>query len=345
MEPRISFVVAARNDNYGVNFLHRMQVFIDVLLASLRKYKVIAELIIVEWNPPEDTPQLEEALTWPEHLTPVTVRIIEVPKSIHKSLPNSDRMPMFEYSAKNAGIRRARGEYVLVTNPDLLFSEELIAYLGAGKLSHSCFYRIDRYDFRGSVPIGTDARVALHFAMRNIFQVNIREDSKGVSCIRISRLARWYYLRSGKWPGSHKGYVKGQGSEPLISLNDDNGAYGGNYTNASGDFLLASSESWRRIKGFPEFTETFTHLDSYACHQLRASGLEQTLFLPPCMILHTEHGRGEQKFRPKVSEDKWQNDLRMIRSGLLGPTINSDAWGLAGEVLDETILSDERCSK
>ena len=52
--PYISFVIAARNDDYGVNFLHRMQVFINVLLELVEKYSLDAELIVVEWNPPAD---------------------------------------------------------------------------------------------------------------------------------------------------------------------------------------------------------------------------------------------------------------------------------------------------
>ena len=304
--PFLSFVVAARNDNYGGNFLHRMQVFVDVLLALWEHHGLSAELVIVEWNPPEGRPRLKEALTWPKCLKPGTVRIIEVPNEIHHRLPNSDRMPMFEYIAKNVGILRAKGAYVLATNPDLMFSEELMAFLASKRLSGHRFYRIDRYDFRGSVSTGVQLQAALRFARRHVYQVNIRESRRRGLRIQISGLQRWYFLLSGKRPGTYDEHDNsGLTKELVISLNDDNGIYGGIHTNASGDFLLASSDSWTQIRGFPEFTDTFTHLDSYACHQLKALGLEQALFLPPCMILHGEHQRGEQKSRPKVSTEKW----------------------------------------
>jgi len=339
MNPYISFVIAARNDEYAGNFLQRMQVFANVLLSLSEKHNLDAELVVVEWNPPEDRPRLEEAINWPKSLKPRTVRIIEVSNEIHRGLPNSHRLPMFEYIAKNVGIRRARGEYVLATNPDLLFSEELIACLASKNLSRSRFYRIDRYDLRGSIPIGVQAEAALELAKRHIHQVNIREDPRRGLCVRIGRVRRWYSLLSTKWPGSYQKPLRSRASKDLaISLNDDNGVYGGVYTNASGDFLLASSDSWRGIRGFPEFTDTFIHLDSYACHQLKAWGLEQALFVPPCMIMHAEHQRRERQSRPTVPGDKWQNDLRMLRDGLLAPAINEESWGLAGEELAEIVV-------
>lgn len=339
MKPYISFVVAARNDDYGGNFLHRMQVFVNVLLSLWDKHRLDAELIIVEWNPPEDRPRLIDALAWPECLKPGAVRIIEVSNAIHDRLHNSDRMSMFEYVAKNVGIRRARGEYVLATNPDLLFSEELIEYLSSRRLSKRRFYRIDRYDFFGMVPLDITAEHALRFAKLRVYQVNIREDRQRGLRVQIGRLRRWYCYLSGRWPGSYEGSMSGnRNQEHVALLDDDTGVYGGIYTNASGDFLLSPSDSWRAIRGFPEFTDTFIHLDSYASHQLHALGLEQAIFLVPYMILHAEHQRGEQKRRPKASPDKWKDDLQRIRLGLLGPAINDETWGLAGEDMPETTV-------
>lgn len=346
MQPYLSLVIAARNDNYGGNFLRRTQVFINVLLSLWNKYGLDAELVVVEWNPPEDRPRLKRALTWPKSLKRGVVRFIEVPETIHRRMPNADKLPMFECFAKNIGIRRAQGTFILVTNPDVLFSEELVAYLAAKRLSKNRFYRIDRYDFRGSMSPEGSPRDVLRQAKRNIYLVNIRGDNRTGLTIPIGRVQKWYCLLSGKWPGSYGGYRNGgSGGEPVVSLNDDNGVFGGVYTNASGDFLLASFESWRQIRGFPEFTDTFTHLDSYGCHQLKALGLEQTLLLPPHMILHGDHSREEQKSRPRVSSEKVENDLKNIRTGLLGPAINGENWGLGDEDLSETIALGEIGSK
>ena len=114
-EPYLSLVVAARNDNYGGDFTHRFQVFVNVLSGWAHRYKLDAELIVVEWNPPPDRPALREQIAWPADRGSLRLRLIEVPQEIHRRLPNSGRMPLFEYIAKNAGIRRARGRYVIAT--------------------------------------------------------------------------------------------------------------------------------------------------------------------------------------------------------------------------------------
>lgn len=341
MNPYLSIVVAARNDNYGGNFLQRMQLFVDNLLFQAERCALSGELVVVEWNPPVDRARLSQVLRWHQSHQTMTVRIIEVPPAIHQSLPNAARIGLFDCFAKNVGIRRARGEFILATNPDILFSNALIAYLGSRKLSARRLYRADRYDFRGELPVGLPPERALRRAMRTVYQVNIRGDNQTGLNISIGRVRRWCGLFFGSWPGSSSSFAGGRRSrDPITALDDDNGVFGGVYTNASGDFLLASADSWRAVRGFPEFTDTYTHLDSYGCHQLKALGLEQTLFLPPCMILHWDHPREEQKNRPVAPVEKWQDDLKKIRAGLLGPAINGDNWGLAGESLYEDVVGN-----
>jgi hypothetical protein len=340
MSPYLSFVVAARNDNYGGDFLRRIQMFSMCLIELLLRYDCSAELIIVEWNPPPDRPRLTEAIRWPESLGRATVRVLTVPADVHRRLPNSDRMPMFEYFAKNVGIRRARGKFVLTTNPDLLYTPALIAYLAAEKLSPECYYRVDRHDFDGSVPEELAAERALGYAKRRIFRINFRQRGQlGRLSVEVSRWRRLYYLLSEAWPGSYQGYEEeANGSEPVILLDDDNGAYGGIYTNAAGDFLLASKDSWTAVRGFPEFPDTFLHLDGYACHQLRAIGLRQAVFRPPCMILHADHGRTDRATRPSPPQSKWMEDLRKIRDGSMGPALNGPSWGLVDDIFEESVI-------
>jgi len=337
--PYVSIVIAARNDNYGGNFLERLQTFLNVLIPLASEYSMRAELIVVEWNPPKDKPRLSDVLEWPPHGNTISLRFIEVPTTVHARMANSERLPMFDCYAKNVGIRRAKGSHILVTNPDILFSEALIADLAAGKLSSERFYRTDRYDFRGPVPRGLAAREALDHALRNLCRVNLREGKRRSSTLTIGRRRKLCGQLFGTWPNSYRRYQTPLRTvQTVVSFDDDNGIYGGLHTNASGDFLLASTESWSRIRGFPEFTDTFTHLDSYGCHQLKALGLEQALFLPPCMIFHWDHGRDEQKSRPTTSTEKWQSDLRKIRTGELGPAINGEDWGLVRENLPESLI-------
>ena len=53
-------------------------------------------------------------------------------------------LPLFQMIAKNVGIRRARGEFVLATNIDVLFSDELMVRIAQRDLRADRLYRCDR---------------------------------------------------------------------------------------------------------------------------------------------------------------------------------------------------------
>ena len=76
-----------------------------------------------------------KALRWPETTDPCQVRIIEVPPELHRRFRHSENLPLFQMIAKNVGIRRARGRFVLATNIDILLSDELVRALARGELA------------------------------------------------------------------------------------------------------------------------------------------------------------------------------------------------------------------
>src|SRR5689334_18160758 len=108
--PYISLVVAARNDNHGVNMLGRMQAFLDSWMGQAERYHIPSEIVVVEWNPPEGRPPLKDELQWPAGGHPCEIRFVEVPPGVHQSIPNARAIPLHQMIAKNVGIRRARGE-------------------------------------------------------------------------------------------------------------------------------------------------------------------------------------------------------------------------------------------
>jgi len=151
--PYLSVVVTSRNDDHGGNPLGRFQAFINCLVAQCRRAELPAELIVVEWNPPAERPRLSEVLHWPSEPSPCAVRFIEVPSDLHQTLKHADALPLFQMIAKNVGIRRARGRFVLSTNIDILLSNELVDYIAAGRLQPRAIYRVDRHDVDNAVPI------------------------------------------------------------------------------------------------------------------------------------------------------------------------------------------------
>lgn len=109
-----------------------------------KEYSINMELVVCEWNVSlRDCGKVERAIecSYP-------TRIIHVPRELHEKAYNPHGFRYFEFFPKNIGIRRARGEFVLSTNPDDLWSEELAAFLGLHNLKHGHFYRVNRHDMR-----------------------------------------------------------------------------------------------------------------------------------------------------------------------------------------------------
>ena len=69
----LSVVATSRNDNHGKNLLYRMQHFVDGFVEQCKKHNLKAELILVEWNPPEKTPLLRKHYTF--HKTKAYARL------------------------------------------------------------------------------------------------------------------------------------------------------------------------------------------------------------------------------------------------------------------------------
>ena len=152
-QPYISVIATARNDNHGGNLLGRIQVFVDAWINQAKRHNLASELILVEWNPPADKPKLAEALRWPKDTGPCEIRIIEVPSEVHVRYQHAAALPLYQMIAKNVGIRRARGEFLLITNIDVVFSSELVDFLAKRQLENRRLYRLDRTDVDRDVPV------------------------------------------------------------------------------------------------------------------------------------------------------------------------------------------------
>ena len=151
MPPYISFVVPCCNETPGIDPGNRMQTFVTGLLEQCRRHRIPSELIIVEWQVAEDQPPLAEALRWPDEPGPCTVRLIAIPVAERRR--NGDSIP--QVVAANAGIRRARGRFVLVADIDQPLSDELMESVGR---QHQRFSTLEWKDIAakdGSLMLGS----------------------------------------------------------------------------------------------------------------------------------------------------------------------------------------------
>ena len=125
---------------------NKNQYFIDRWAYLANKFSLSCELIIVEWNPPEERPKLIDQLKIPKLNNGLKIKFITIPNNVHKKFKNSDKLNFFQMIAKNVGIRKAEGEFILCTNIDIIFSDEIFEFFSKKKLNLKTIYRTDRYD-------------------------------------------------------------------------------------------------------------------------------------------------------------------------------------------------------
>ena len=134
----LGVLITARDDDYGGDFLSRLLYTLDTIL----KQSFADEIVVVEWN--SDT--LRRKL-------PSVVRVITVPPAIHATLPEHDRFDVFEYRARNVGLRRMTSDFILSTSADIIFPPEMAARLRQ-PLDSTRYYRADRHDLWRPIPFG-----------------------------------------------------------------------------------------------------------------------------------------------------------------------------------------------
>jgi len=117
----ISWVMATRNDGYGGKdadgrdyTMRRLAITAE----SIARLPGENEIIVVEWNPPTDRKPVRAFLSG------ATVRVITVSPRLQVALDadNSGKpLPFYEYVAKHVGIGLAKGDRIIMCNPDNVF--------------------------------------------------------------------------------------------------------------------------------------------------------------------------------------------------------------------------------
>jgi hypothetical protein len=151
----------------------------------------------------------------------------------------------------NCGIRRADGRFVLPRPADLIYSEELVAFIAERSLDERRRYRIDRLD--------VDAGV-----------------------VRLETLAeRLTYCES------HVVKRNGQGSGEGPIPNWNGPAL---HTNASGDFQLMARTCWHQLRGYYEHDIAGAYVDGLLSYASHAAGIHEVILQDPLRLFHMDHG-------------------------------------------------------
>lgn len=340
--PYLSIVVTTRNDNHGGDLLARTQAFVNGLLHQCKKYQLPCELIIVEWNPPAGKPLLKEVLPAPQADDCLSIRYIIVPNKIHLRYLMSDKIPLFQMTAKNVGIRRAKGEFVLCTNIDILFGDGSFARMAKRNFREDTFYRANRIDVNNGLLKLTSVSQQLDYAEKN----------------QIKRLGRNRHLKHVRGiPSFFFGFPRVMKILDLPWGWVDKLMQGKAYelyqldTMACGDFTLMHKSAWMKIDGYVELDMYSIHIDSMALYAAHLAGLQQEIFEWFESVYHIHHADGWETITDaktmlrflaqKPGLDWWlvvQATLQMKREGITRYELNKPDWGFANEKFEEHVL-------
>lgn len=341
METYLSIVVTSRNDNHGEGFGKRMRLFISTLAHLANQYKFEVELIVVDWNPPPDKPYLYQTYTKPFSSSYLAIRYIIVPPEIHRRYRFADNYPLYQMIAKNVGIRRAKGEYILCTNVDILFTENVFSYIVQKTLKPNCFYRANRCDVPNTINENWTFKELQTFAQKNIL-ARLGANSK---LPHIGRAPQWVF----KYPllahlVNYLNYQKRKYlfSKELIELWALD-------TFACGDFTLMHRDVWSQIKGYVELDLYALHIDSMAIISAKAIGCTQIVLPPESCVYHIDHVNTWETMNPQ-QKIKFVNERPCIGWDVVTDTacyllknrqvyeFNTPDWGFVNYHLEEVVI-------
>lgn len=343
--PYLSVIVTGRNDNYGGDFLQRLQCFVDRLSYLVEKTQLPTELVLVNYNPIPDNESLETLIQWPQNRSCLMIRMIMVPPEIHQQFiapATRKTVPLFEFLAKNIGIRRAQGSFLLVTNADILFSEELFRFIAERTLNKACLYRANRIDFRGLDKALLAVRTAefekqVEAGAFRFFLQGGTFDLKWPRSLslRLMILSAYNGLRHLLYPLFNR-FALGRWVNSWLTVYPENLFLFQYHCNASGDFALLDRHAWWAMGGYPEDTWIATHTDSLHLINAVALGYETTIL--PSPIFHQAHERRYDFSKPNPDMECMYLRLiaEMEKMQKTGNYLeNSTDWGLQGHLLKE----------
>jgi hypothetical protein len=132
----LSIVVTASNDKY-FGLERRLKRSLEAFYCNLHS---ISELVFVEWNPFREFPLRSPQIA---HRWPHWARCFVVTDEFAELGGNRQ---FAEYPAKNVGIRRGRGKFILSTNADIVLSQKVTNRLLSRSLMRGVSYRAQRLD-------------------------------------------------------------------------------------------------------------------------------------------------------------------------------------------------------
>jgi len=145
----LTVILTGRNDDFGGDFNGRFFRALRFNHEQLTQAAIPHEFVFVEWRPIEGKPYLATLLADHCHdLQPGQLTSYVVDPAYHDALSLNPRLQFQEFIAKNVGIRRATGDYILTTNTDIYLSRDIIGRIAEQRLERGVLYRAARHDLK-----------------------------------------------------------------------------------------------------------------------------------------------------------------------------------------------------
>jgi hypothetical protein len=275
-EPLVSFVTFSRNDNYAGG-LRKLYWSTRYLGEQCDDVGLIAEAVIVEWNPPPDREPLALALRDLPASKNLTVRIITVPAHVHARYAHSHLSAMHGAVAANVGLRRARGRFMTIKVADAFYPDSLIRFLAANRLEPNCLYRAIRIDVtaQAAEQLGSPRGEFLAFCATNV-------------AVRHEHLV-----------------------QPHVPFRLPN-----LFTNACGDFQLLARDRWQDLRGYWESSDVFPfEADSRLAYSAYAVGLREEVVPGGDCVYKISHS-GSFSHRVAYPDSRLTKLMLIVEAGL-----------------------------
>ena len=156
-------VIPTRNDNYGMFLAERAIQCLNSMV------EVFDEVIVVDWNSPHDIPLIEQIQ---DYIEPTgKIRNIIVPKDFVSQNVPLNAQPCCEVLARNVGLRRANGDWIVSSNIDIIpspFSSE--------HLSEDTLYAVAKYNVLENIhliqllPLSTNDKISILKANKSVLE-------------------------------------------------------------------------------------------------------------------------------------------------------------------------------
>lgn len=288
---KISAIIISRNDNYGGHLNERATYAIN---SAINTYD---EVIYVDWNSPthsllwdiKDNLQLKGNL---KHFV--------IPPDAAKSLTNYNEHAQLccEVLARNIGIRRATGDYIISTNIDIIHPK--------------------REDIE-SIINNSDNNTMFTLSRREVTWDIIKEFHGGEM-----NFQEWDKLRDYIYINSEE------------RVQNEATVTGDNYSiiNCCGDFQLASRHVWNTVKGFEEQMIHACYPDTNVQKKavLNGFGLEAVFNVP---LYHMSHA-GMENDGSSPSKQKYNDPWEWVE--FFEESRNNDDWGLGNTEIEFEII-------